>query len=260
MDSSAAAIPADPPSAPLTAFCGRCGAPLTDAPCGCNPQPPALNVLADNASVKSALGLYFTLLALCGAYRLACYFNDQPGVLYETVAAGAFAFIVILAAAPGWRKTLPALKQTGSARWLLLAPVGAIGTYLLATTLLGLINSFLGITSTGEVEGIREASEPGWWVPVLLTCAAPAIFEELAFRGCIQSSLSRVLAQRDALIITALLFAILHLSLFSLPHLLVMGLTLGVMRWRSGSLYPGMILHFCHNLLVVLHAQLGGPS
>jgi membrane protease YdiL (CAAX protease family) len=35
-------------------------------------------------------------------------------------------------------------------------------------------------------------------------------------------------------------------------HTSVMGVVLGLIRWRTGSLYPGMLLHACHNGLVVL--------
>jgi membrane protease YdiL (CAAX protease family) len=38
-----------------------------------------------------------------------------------------------------------------------------------------------------------------------------------------------------------------------------MGLAQGYIRDRSGSLYPGMVMHFCHNLFVVLNAS-GGPT
>jgi len=39
-----------------------------------------------------------------------------------------------------------------------------------------------------------------------------------------------------------------HLSVPSFPHLFLMGLALGYLRSRTGSLYAGMVLHFTHNL------------
>jgi membrane protease YdiL (CAAX protease family) len=44
---------------------------------------------------------------------------------------------------------------------------------------------------------------------------------------------------------------ILHLAIPSFPHLFVMGVALGWLRVHTGSLYPGMLLHFCHNLICV---------
>ena len=56
----------------------------------------------------------------------------------------------------------------------------------------------------------------------------------------------------ETVIVTAAIFAILHLNLASFVHLLVIGLALGLVRLRSGSVYPGMILHFTHNFLCIL--------
>ena len=86
----------------------------------------------------------------------------------------------------------------------------------------------------------------------------PAIFEELASRGVIFGALERVLAVREAIMVSALLFMIIHLAVLSFPHLLVLGLVLGYLRVRTGSLYPGMVLHFTHNLLVVMSESSGG--
>jgi membrane protease YdiL (CAAX protease family) len=62
---------------------------------------------------------------------------------------------------------------------------------------------------------------------------------------------------REAVLISALMFMVLHLAVLSFPHLLVIGLVLGYVRVRSGSLYPCMLLHFTHNLLVVLAEMKG---
>ena len=76
--------------------------------------------------------------------------------------------------------------------------------------------------------------------------------EELAFRGVIQSSLERVLNARDAWLIQAALFSVLHLYPLIFPSHFLMGLCFGYMRRRSRSIYPGMLLHACWNALVVL--------
>src|SRR6185503_5812203 len=89
------------------------------------------------------------------------------------------------------------------------------------------------------------------WAMVLLTSVMPAIFEELAFRGVIQSSLERIFNARDAWLIQAALFSVLHLSPLAFPSHFLMGLVFGYMRMRSRSLYPGMLLHASWNALVV---------
>ena len=92
---------------------------------------------------------------------------------------------------------------------------------------------------------------------VLTICVQPAIFEELAFRGAIMSALGKFLSSTEVVFVSSAMFAILHLSIPSLPHLFLMGVALAYLRQWCGSLYPGMLLHFCHNFLVVLSERYG---
>jgi len=89
----------------------------------------------------------------------------------------------------------------------------------------------------------------------LVTIAIAAVFEELAFRGVILSALEPVIGNGEALLVSAMMFAILHLAIPSIPHLFIMGVALAWLKQRSGSLYPGMVLHFSHNFLVLLTEQ-----
>lgn len=97
-----------------------------------------------------------------------------------------------------------------------------------------------------------DAAGYGLFVVTLAVCVMPAIWEEIAFRGIIQGALSKAVGTRQAILTTAILFAIIHRSVLSGPYLFVLGLVLGLMRRRSNSLVPGMVTHFAHNLVVVL--------
>ena len=92
---------------------------------------------------------------------------------------------------------------------------------------------------------------------VVLICVQPAVIEELAFRGAILGVLRDLLGTREAVIVSALMFMILHLAILSFPHLLLVGLALGYLRVRTKSLYPCMVMHFTHNLLVILAEATG---
>jgi membrane protease YdiL (CAAX protease family) len=80
----------------------------------------------------------------------------------------------------------------------------------------------------------------------------PALVEEIAFRGVIFDSLDDLLGRRELIIATALMFMILHLAMLSIIFLVVMGLSLGWLRHRSGSIWPPVALHFLHNSIVIL--------
>jgi membrane protease YdiL (CAAX protease family) len=47
------------------------------------------------------------------------------------------------------------------------------------------------------------------------------------------------------------MFMVLHLSPANFPHTFALGVATGFMRARTGSLLPGMVTHFVHNLLCV---------
>ena len=100
----------------------------------------------------------------------------------------------------------------------------------------------------------RTFVSAGWpvWSMLLLISLMPAFFEELAFRGVIQSSLERVFNTRDAWLIQAALFSVLHLSPLVFPSHFLMGLWFGLVRRRTRSIYPGMVLHGAWNAFVVL--------
>jgi membrane protease YdiL (CAAX protease family) len=109
----------------------------------------------------------------------------------------------------------------------------------------------LGVPMSSSTDAFTRAGWPVWTMLVLMS-AMPAVFEELAFRGVMQSSLERVFNARDAWLIQAALFSVLHLSPLAFPSHFLMGLCLGYMRRRSRSIYPGMLLHACWNALAVL--------
>jgi sodium transport system permease protein len=92
----------------------------------------------------------------------------------------------------------------------------------------------------------------GFGLPAMLFTFAllPAVCEELAFRGFVLMGLLRRLGTGKAVLVSSLLFAIAHLTAFQFLPTFLIGLLLGYLALRSGSVYPGMILHALHNGLV----------
>ncbi|MFN5284893.1 MAG: ABC transporter permease subunit [Planctomyces sp.] len=93
-------------------------------------------------------------------------------------------------------------------------------------------------------------------LPLQLLClaAAPAICEELFFRGFLWKGLENLLPGKiRPLLISTAVFAAAHvvtdasLTVERLPGTFLLGLLLGLMRMQTGSVIPGMLLHFCNN-------------
>jgi ABC-2 type transport system permease protein/sodium transport system permease protein len=95
---------------------------------------------------------------------------------------------------------------------------------------------------------------------ILVTmAAAPAVFEELSFRGFLVSSLRAVLAADRTLVVSSLLFGLFHEVLMPGRFLAstFLGFVLGWVRLRSGSVVPCMILHVVHNGLLLSASYYG---
>ena len=80
----------------------------------------------------------------------------------------------------------------------------------------------------------------------------PAIFEELTFRGFIMERLKKIGGRREALIIQAVMFSVLHMLPAVFISHFVLGVVLGTLYERNKSIYPGMIVHFLWNVIVIV--------
>jgi ABC-2 type transport system permease protein/sodium transport system permease protein len=94
---------------------------------------------------------------------------------------------------------------------------------------------------------------------VFLTMAlTPAVFEEAFFRGYLFSALRSRAGVATTIVTTAIVFGAFHLIA---PNPLaterfvsstLVGLVLGWVRWRTGTVLPGMLIHTVHNGLLIL--------
>ena len=81
---------------------------------------------------------------------------------------------------------------------------------------------------------------------ITTTLLAP-LFEEIIFRGILLPTLSRDFGIISGIIVSALIFALAHLSLGEMPPLFVLGIGLGITRIASGSLLSSVIMHSLWN-------------
>jgi membrane protease YdiL (CAAX protease family) len=112
------------------------------------------------------------------------------------------------------------------------------------------ITSLLGDKYTNPLTELRKSGIPESSL-VLTFCIFPAVLEEIAYRGLIQHWLQAAITPWKAVVVASFLFAITHLALLSIPYLFLVGLLLGWAKLRTGSLYPSMLIHFLHNLVVI---------
>ena len=91
----------------------------------------------------------------------------------------------------------------------------------------------------------------GRWGYVVVGLLAP-VAEEIVFRGAILRTLLQKFGPWKAIWISAVLFALVHGNPAQMPHALLVGLLLGWMYWRTGSILPGIAYHWVNNSVAYL--------
>jgi membrane protease YdiL (CAAX protease family) len=95
--------------------------------------------------------------------------------------------------------------------------------------------------------------------PLALACFAftalvvAPLFEETLFRGVLLPVAAQRLGGAAAVILSAAVFAVAHLSLGELAPLFVLGLGLGWLRWRNGRLASTVLMHALWNGLTFMN-------
>jgi membrane protease YdiL (CAAX protease family) len=148
-----------------------------------------------------------------------------------------------------WRALAVQFKRFGQHRWEAVVGVAALAPLLGINYL---YHDWIRELFEGErlSEQVAEAQIPTA-VAIITFCVLPAILEEIAFRGLLQHWLHIAVKPITALLLASALFAALHFSLVSFWYLFLVGMLLGWLRYRTGSLYPAMVVHFLHNLIVL---------
>jgi uncharacterized protein len=88
---------------------------------------------------------------------------------------------------------------------------------------------------------------------LLLLAIIPAFSEELFFRGLLQKLFTKAFKGRThlAVILLAFVFSAMHLQFAGFIPRFFMGLVLGYVYVYSGSLWPGIVIHFLNNAIGV---------
>ncbi len=97
-------------------------------------------------------------------------------------------------------------------------------------------------------------------------CVIGPMLEELLFRGALFKPLRKSYGglAAPAIVTTALLFAMVHMEWQRAIHVGIIGLCLGFLRQRSGSIVPSMLVHITFNAIPLVAAVVlskpGGPE
>ena len=90
---------------------------------------------------------------------------------------------------------------------------------------------------------------------LILHALLPAILEELLFRLIPMQLFGK--EQKKAIIISSLFFSFAHANLFQLPYAFLAGIIFSFIYLISGSVIPGIVLHFLNNAISLVSIYAG---
>ena len=201
------------------------------------------------------------LIALAYTSRLGSGKPD-PQVLYQwSTAVGALIqegiVVALVLAIAGSRRDLLALRRPRS----IPAALRLLGIALVLIYVFEVAYSHLA--HPGNEQGLTPAHwEPhhalAYIVNGIVICTVVPFAEEVTFRGLGYSLLERF-GRWPAILAVGLVFGLAHGLVVSLPIIVAFGCVLTWIRARTGSVYPGMLLHAAFNLIALVAAvTIGG--
>ena len=124
------------------------------------------------------------------------------------------------------------------------------------------VNNIIAMTpfvekSTGFTEA-NEAFFAGQVIYELLgSCLLIPIAEELLYRGVVYKRLRLLVGVTPAIVLSALLFGLMHVNLVQFLYAGILGLLLAFMLERTGRLYAPILGHIAANLAAVIRQETG---
>jgi hypothetical protein len=98
-------------------------------------------------------------------------------------------------------------------------------------------------------------------INLFIMALLPAIGEELFFRGSLQKALLRISHKPWlAILISSVVFALLHGTFFKILPIFTLGLILGIVYYITRNLWYTILIHFVNNAFAVLSVYYANSS
>lgn len=109
------------------------------------------------------------------------------------------------------------------------------------------ILTFTGFKSSGGSSSVNY-STLNFFIDLFIVAVLPAFCEEFLHRGILLQGIKHA-GFKKAIVISSLLFALLHFNIQQTSYAFVIGLIMGFVSVVSKNIYPAMIIHFTNNAI-----------
>ncbi len=128
------------------------------------------------------------------------------------------------------------------------AGVGILGVFGFILLIEGVFGNMFHAFGVGGSSMNLPNNTIGWlFVNLFLSAVIPPICEELIFRGVVYNGLKRNFLVVPSVLISALLFALMHQNITQFVYPFVLGIVLAVVYEKTGNLIYSIIIHMFNN-------------
>ena len=219
-------------------YCSFCG----------SSQVSAILLQHTNAKINKLkqVGIFYGLeIILCLGYTFTESYQTLTGLTVFHVLSAINALFFLIFNKHHSLNTL--LLRNFSCKKLIIYVLLTIPASLLVSYLASKINFILYSANFSYYQFFKNYSY-GKTLMLLYIAILPAIFEELAYRGYLLQALKDVVDEKQAMFISAFLFAIIHISFISLVWMIPLALVLAYICVKENSIWYGVAIHFTFNL------------
>lgn len=122
---------------------------------------------------------------------------------------------------------------------------------LFISNFFAIILRYIGYNPQYSSSGSGYDTFPKFLFGVLFVAVMPALFEEFVHRGLILRGTSGIIGYKKAIIISSVLFGLMHLNISQFFYATILGILMGLVATMTRSIWPAVIIHFCNNFINV---------
>lgn len=95
------------------------------------------------------------------------------------------------------------------------------------------------------------------WLEIVGSAVITPFLEELLHRGVVYGRLRRMMGLWPAVLVSALVFAVLHFNIVQFIYAFLLGIVLALFVEKTGSIYVAVVAHIVANAIAVIRTETG---
>lgn len=146
------------------------------------------------------------------------------------------------------------LNKKPNWKYILFAVIMSGACLLFFSGFSNLFDAVLGLVGFNPVDTLNLVRDNvGYlFLNLFVLSVLPAIFEELIFRGIVYNGLKSSHNSVFAIIVSAIMFSLMHGSLQQTLYQFIIGIVLAIVMFATENILYPIILHFCNNAVVII--------